>query len=160
MSKRFDFTITEARSYTLKLEACNSNYSGPITATALPVFSLPTALLNSYGIPFNKGNFLFQYSQPGGVGTPLVSPVAVPAVNLSVSVSGTAITIAIPFGTTFNANSLEYLSGGSPRNYTLVVSHNSAIVLSGLIEIDGYSIVTSAAPAAPAAFGICDAKAS
>jgi hypothetical protein len=156
MSKRFDLTITEARSYTLKLEACNSNYSGPITATAQPVFSLPTEVLSGYGIPFGRGSFLFQYSQPGGVGTPLVSPVAVPAVNLSVSVSGTAITIAIPFGTTFNANSVEYLSGGSPRNYTLVVSHNSAIVLSGLIAIE----MASSTSAAPAAFSICDAKAS
>jgi hypothetical protein len=157
MSKRFDFTITEARSYTLKLEACNSNYSGPITATAQPVFSLPTAVLSGYGIPFGSGSFLFQYSQTGGIGTPLVNPVAVPAVNLSVSVSGRAITIAIPFGTTFDANTNEYMSGGSPRKYTLVVSHGGAIVLSGLISI---ALASSPPPQPPAAFSICDAKAS
>ena len=156
MSKRFDFVITEARAYTLKLEACNTNFTGAITAQAIPVFSLPTAVLQGYGIPFGKGEFLRQYSQPGGVGTPLTNPVQVPAVNLTATVTGKTISIGIPFGANFNSNSVEYISGGSPREYTLVVSHGGATVLTGLISI---SLASTLPPGTPAAFSICDAKA-
>jgi hypothetical protein len=150
MSQRFDVFIDEPRAFTLKLEACNANYTGSVTATAQPIFSLPTNTLLGYGIPFSQNEPLRQYSS-AGVGQPLTNPVAVPAVTLGVVASGKTISISIPFGATFNSSSVEYISGGSPRRYNLTVAHNGATVLSGLITVDP-------TPPVLAGFTICDAK--
>jgi hypothetical protein len=139
------------------MEACNSNFTGAITATAQPIFSLPTAVLQYYGIPFGRGSFLYQYTLIGELpDVSLTNPVAIPATNLAVSVSGKTIKVTIPFGATFDGNTVDYIIGGSPRQYNLNVAHGGTTVLSGLLSID--IAATSQEP--EAAFSICDAKAS
>lgn len=152
MSKRFDLTITQARAYTINLEACNANYTGAITAKAQPVFSANSN--SSLGVSFVRGESLKQWSQPGGVGTPLVSPVSVPPTTLAVVASGKNISVSVPFGASFNGNSSEYISGGSPRMYLLLVEHNGAAVLSGVINVN-----VPATSQQSAGFSICRAKA-
>lgn len=158
--RKFDFTITERRSYTIKLEACNANYTGVITAQAQPLFSREWDQYPE--IPFGRGEFLRTFTQPPNTSNtmnrpPLINPVLVQPTNLSVLAAGKSISITVPFGATYDSTYLEFMNPIAATYYYFDVWHNGAQLLLGFITV-GIG-PTNISPPPPAAFSICDAKA-
>jgi hypothetical protein len=162
--------VTAAKSYTLVLGVCNTSFTGSFSAIAVPTLKQGTSLVcfrdqsdqNTTFITLTPGmqsQAIVSSRKPAG--SDLEYPVLAlrPQEAMSVSVSGTAVSVTIPFGVGFvkNTTGTELTLANAPERYRYSVFYGSLTnrIATGIIDIN---IKTASPPPGSEEFSVCSVK--